>query len=38
MEDPELVALRELITEMLSNCTDQDLLNLIYKLFVHETV
>lgn len=36
MDGAELVALREMITEIVSNCTDQDLLNLIYKLFVHE--
>lgn len=36
MEDPELVALRQLIGEIVSTCTDVDLLNFAYKLLVHE--
>lgn len=38
MEDPDALALRQLIATALEQCTDTDLLDLIYKLLITESI
>lgn len=38
MDDPALEALRALISAAITACTDTNLLDLIYKLLIHERI
>ena len=38
MDAPDTLALRQLIKEALEECTDTDLLDLVYKLLITETL